>query len=169
MAIGDFKRYLSETSKQYDFIIKLAGDLSEDIEDNLEIALKKYGVDNLSSGKKTPIQKLPLDFPDLNNMEVTVFETTLNYPCTPPDLRFYLSDVLNIQNDHIRVRKPGEPYEEYQAEQEDTTYESKLLDCEYKYDTNEVNKDDLVVTEKGKESFLQQLAKEAKDRYKEEG
>jgi hypothetical protein len=169
MAIGDFKRYLSETSKQYDFIIKLAGDLSEDIEDNLEIALKKYGVDNLSSGKKTPIQKLPLDFPDLNNMEVTVFETTLNYPCTPPDLRFYLSDVLNIQNDHIRVRKPGEPYEEYQAEQEDTTYEAKLLDGEYKYDTNEVNKDDLVVTEKGKESFLQQLAKEAKDRYKEEG
>jgi len=169
MAIGDFKRYLTETSKQYDFVIKLAGDLAEDIEDNLEIALKKYDVANLSPGKKTPIQKLPLDFPDLSNTEVTVFEASVNYPVTPPELRFYLSDVLNIQNDHIRVRKPGEPYEEYQAEQEDTTYESKLLDGEYKYDNTKVDKDELVVTEKGKESFLQQLAKEAKDRYKEEG
>jgi len=70
--------------------------------------------------------------------------------------------------DYIRVRKPGEPYEEYQKEPDDTTYESKLNDSEFKYDNVEVNKDDLVVTEKGKETFLQQLAKEAKDRFKGE-
>jgi len=43
------------------------------------------------------------------------------------------------------------------------------MDGEYKYDGPEVNKDDLNVTEKGKETFLQTLAKEAKDRQKEEG
>jgi len=167
--MSDFKKYLAESSKQYDFIIKIAGELSEDTENNLEIALKKWDVAKLSSGKKTPIQNLPLDFPELKNMEVTVYEATLNYPCTPPDLRFALSDALNIQNDHIRIRKPGEPYEEYQAEKDDTTYEPKLNDGEYKYDDVKVDKDELVVTEKGKESFLQQLAKEAKDRFKEEG
>lgn len=160
---GAFKKYLAEAAKQYDFVIKVAGGLDENFEDSLEVALKKFDVANLSAGKKTPIQNVPLDFPDLTNTEVTVFETTLNYPTTQHELRAYLADALNTQQDFIRVRKPGEPYEEYQKETEDKPYESKLMDGEYK-DAESVNKDDLVVTEKGKETFLQQLAKEAKER-----
>jgi len=160
---GTFKKYLAEAAKQYDFIIKVAGGLDENFEDSLEVALKKFDVANLSAGKKTPIQNVPLDFPDLTNTEVTVFETTLNYPTTQQELRAYLSDVLNTQMDFIRVRKPGEPYEEYQKDTEDKPYESKLMDDEYK-DGDAVNKDELVVTEKGKETFLQQLAKEQKER-----
>jgi len=156
--VGTFKKYLAEASKQYDFVIKVAGSLDENFEDSLEVALKKFDVANLSAGKKTPIQNVPLDFPDLTNTEVTVFETTLNYPTTQQELRDYLADALNTQQDYIRVRKPGEPYEEYQKETEDKPYESKLMDGEYK-DGDAVNKDDLVVTEKGKETFLQQLAK----------
>ena len=41
------------------------------------------------------------------------------------------------------------------------------MDGEYK-EVESPNKDDLVVTEKGKETFLQGLAKEAKERFKEE-
>jgi len=161
--VGTFKKYLAEASKQYDFVIKVAGSLDENFEDSLEVALKKFDVANLSAGKKTPIQNVPLDFPDLTNTEVTVFETTLNYPTTQQELRDYLADALNTQQDYIRVRKPGEPYEEYQKETEDKPYESKLMDGEYK-DGDAINKDDLVVTEKGKETFLQQLAKEQKER-----
>lgn len=160
---GEFKKYLAEASKQYDFVIKVAGSLDENFEESLEVALKKFDVANLTAGKKTPIQNVPLDFPDLTNTEVTVFETTLNYPTTQFELRAYLADVLNTQQDYIRVRKPGEPYEEYQKEAEDAPYESKLMDGEYK-DGDAVNKDELVVTEKGKETFLQQLAKEQKER-----
>jgi hypothetical protein len=162
---GAFKKYLAEASKQYDFIIKVAGELDENFEDSLEVALKKFDVANLSAGKKTPIQSVPLDFPNMTNCEVTVFETTLNYPTTQNELRAYLSSVLNTQDDFIRVRKPGEPYEEYQSEKEDKPYEDKLLDGEYK-DAPEVDKDKLVTTEKGKETFLQQLAKEQKERHK---
>lgn len=160
-----FKRYLAEASKQYDFIIKIAGELDENIDDSLEVALKKFDVANLSAGKKTPIQSVPLDFPDMTNTEVTVFETTLNYPTTQQELRAYLADALNTQQDFIRVRKPGEPYEQYQSEMEEKPYEDKLMDSEYK-DAPAVNKDELVVTEKGKETFLQQLAKEQKERHK---
>ena len=162
---GAFKKYLAEASKQYDFIIKVAGELDENFEDSLEVALKKFDVANLSAGKKTPIQSVPLDFPNMTNCEVTVFETTLNYPTTQNELRAYLSSVLNTQDDFIRVRKPGEPYEEYQTEKEDKPYEDKLLDGEYK-DAPEADKDKLVTTEKGKETFLQQLAKEQKERHK---
>jgi len=166
--MSEFRKYLTEATKQYDFVIKVAGELDENFEDNLEIALKKWDIANLSSGKKTPIQNVPLDFPNITNTEVTVYEATVNYPVTQTELRAYLADALNTGMDYIRVRKPGEPYEEYQKEPDDTTYESKLNDSEFKYDNVEVNKDDLVVTEKGKETFLQQLAKEAKDRFKGE-
>ena len=166
--MSEFRKYLTEATKQYDFVIKVAGELDENFVDNLEIALKKWDVANLSSGKKTPIQNVPLDFPNITNTEVTVYEATVNYPVTQTELRAYLADALNTGMDYIRVRKPGEPYEEYQKEPDDTTYESKLNDSEFKYDNVEVNKDDLVVTEKGKETFIQSLAKEAKDRFKEE-
>jgi hypothetical protein len=164
MMAGTFKKYLAEATKQYDFVIKVAGELDENFADNLEVALNKFDVANLTAGKKTPIQNVPLDFPDLSNTEVTVFETTLNYPTTQFELRAYLADVLNTQQDYIRVRKPGEPYEEYQAEKEDKPYEDKLMDGEYK-DAPKVDKDELVTTEKGKETFLQQLAKEQKERH----
>lgn len=161
---GEFKKYLAEATKQYDFVLKFAGTLDENFEDSLEVALKKFDVANMSAGKKTPIQSLPLDFPELTNTEVTVYETTLNYPTTQFELRNYLADVLNMQQDYIRVRKPGEPYEEYQKDSEDAPYESKLMDGEYK-DGEKVDKDALKVTEKGKETFLQQLAKEQKERH----
>ena len=165
--VGQFKKYLAEASKQYDFVIKVAGSLDENFEDSLEVALKKFDVANLSAGKKTPIQSVPLDFPELTNTEVTVYETTLNYPTTQQELRAYLSDALNTQQDFIRVRRPGEPTEEYQQEMEDKPYEDKLMDGEYK-DAPKVDKDALVVTEKGKETFLQQLAKEQKERHQED-
>ena len=164
---GTFKRYLAEAAKQYDFIVKVAGDLDENFEDSLEVALKKFDVANLSAGKKTPIQSVPLDFPELTNSEVTVYEMTLNYPTTQYELRNYLSDALNMQQDFIKVRRPGEPTEEYQQEMEDTPYEDKLMDGEYK-DAPKVDKDELVTTEKGKETFLQQLAKEQKERHQGE-
>jgi len=164
---SDFKKYLAETTKQYDFVIKVAGDLDEGFADKLESALGKFDIANLSAGKKTPIQSLPLDYPDLKNTEVTVYEATLNYPTTPLELRAYIAEVLGVQNDLIRVRKPGEPYEEYQSEKENKPYESKLMDGEYK-DAEDVDKDAVVTTEKGKETFVQSLAKESKDRFKEE-
>ena len=37
-----FKKYLSEANKQYDFIIKVAGELPENFEDRMETALKNW-------------------------------------------------------------------------------------------------------------------------------
>ena len=105
---SDFKKYLTEATKQYDFVIKVAGDLDEGFADKLESALGKFDVANMSAGKKTPIQSLPLDYPNLKNTEVTVYETTLNYPTTPLELRAYIAEVMGVNNDLIRVRIPGE-------------------------------------------------------------
>ena len=47
------------------------GDLPEGFADTMETALQKFAVVSMGAGKKTPIQERPLDFPQLQNTEVT--------------------------------------------------------------------------------------------------
>ena len=73
-----FEKYLAEAKKIYEFNIGIAGELPENCADDLETCLKRYSVASMSAGKKTPIQERPLDFPQLENTEVTYFEVEQN-------------------------------------------------------------------------------------------
>lgn len=125
-----FTEILNESKKNYPFKIAVAGELPEGFTDKMETALKKFGVSNLSSGKKTPIQERPLDFPQLQNMEVTYFEADLSYPTTSQVLSGYLAGMCNITESHVMVRGADEPLERYQEDMPDegdtTTYETLL-------------------------------------------
>lgn len=121
-----FAEYLTESKKTYEFKIGIAGDLPEGCADKMESALQKFGVLKLSDGKKTPIQERPLDFPQLENMEVTYFETETTYPTTIQVLQEYLGSCCNIPQSHIIVRNPNEPQELYQQEKTDEVYEPML-------------------------------------------
>lgn len=121
-----FDKFLTEAKKVYPFKIGIAGELPEGCEDMLKTCLEKYGVNNITSGKKTPIQERPLDFPQLQNMEVTYFETELNYPTTSQVLQEYLGQCCNIDQSYIVVRNPMEPQEQYQEETQDGEYVAKL-------------------------------------------
>jgi hypothetical protein len=63
--MSEFARYLSESIKEYNYKIKVAGELDAGFADRLETACQKFEVKKLSAGKKTPIQEMPLDFPAL--------------------------------------------------------------------------------------------------------
>ena len=121
---------LNESKKVYSFKIGVAGELPDHFTDHLEAALQKFGVSNLSSGKTTPIQERPLDFPQLHNMEVTYFEADLTYPSTSQVLSGYLSTVCSVPAASIMVRNVNEPLERYQADMqldgETETYETLL-------------------------------------------
>jgi hypothetical protein len=121
-----FAEYLTESNKTYDFKIGIAGDLPEGTEDRIETALAKFGVKKLTPGKKTPIQERPLDFPQLENLQVTYYETQLSYPSTVQVLQSYLGEVCSIPQSHIIVRNPNEPQELYQQEPKEETYLAKL-------------------------------------------
>lgn len=121
-----FRDILTESKKTYTFKIGVAGELPEGFQDRMETALKKFGLIDISAGKKTPIQEQPLDFPQLQNMEVTYFETNLEYPTTPQVLQEYLGNACSVSKSHILVRSPNEPREEYQATQENEIYEPIL-------------------------------------------
>ena len=128
-----FKEYLTESKKTYDFKIKIAGDLPEGADKMMKTALEKYGVEAHKKLASTMVQEHPLDFPQLKNMSVTVFETSLNYPTSQEVLRDYLCDYLDINHQNLKVKKPGEPTEEYQATKTEE-YETKLTDPDYKDD-----------------------------------
>jgi len=109
-----FKEYLSESKKQYDFRVKIAGEVDADKEAALKSLLEKYVVSGFKKVAKTPIQELPLDFPQVRNCEVNIYEVTLDYPTTQNELTEYLSTELGVSKQHLAVRRPGEPSEEYQ-------------------------------------------------------
>ena len=129
------EKYLTESKKTYEFKVGVAGELPEGFEDQLETAMQKFSVANMSTGKKTPIQERPLDFPQLQNMEVTYYEVEVNYPTTVQVLQEYVGKCCGIEQSHIIVRNMNEPQEAYQAEASgQDTYEAKLTTEELESD-----------------------------------
>ena len=117
---------LAESKKVYPFKIGIAGELSKETVAEMETVLQKFVVEKMSSGKKTPITKRPLDFPHIENQSVTYFDVELTYPTTSAVLHNYLTKTLGIAEAHMVVRHPNEPTEQYQAEKDDAPYEAKL-------------------------------------------
>jgi hypothetical protein len=122
-----FKEHLTESKKQYDFRIKIAGDFTTEQETKLKNALERYTVSGWKKSGKTPIQELPLDFPQVKNCEVNIYEVTFEYPTTQHELTEYIANNCGINKTHLAVRRPGEPSEEYQHI-EPTKREGALLD-----------------------------------------
>jgi hypothetical protein len=113
-----FTQYLSESAKKYDFRVKVAGEFTAEQETELKTLLDKYTISSFKKTAKTPIQSLPLDFPQVRNCEVNIYEVSLDYPTTQQELTEYLSTELGVSKQHLVVRRPGEPSEEYQTPSE---------------------------------------------------
>jgi hypothetical protein len=128
-----FKEYLSESTstRKSVFRVKIAGDFGSKTEEKLKSMLERFQVDSFKKLKTTPVQSLPLDFPQVKNCEVTIFEVVLDYPATQHELREYLSAGLQINQKMLAVVRPGEPSEQYQ--EPETKREGALLnDPDYK-------------------------------------
>jgi hypothetical protein len=121
-----FKEHLKESmeAKKYSFRVKNA-DLK------LESLLGKWKVSSFKKSGTTPVQQYPLDFPKLKNEQVSIYEVTLDYPTTQQELTEYIASGLSIARENFVVRRPGEPYEEYQEPKTKST-QPLLTDNDYK-------------------------------------
>tara|TARA_B100001109_G_scaffold244357_1_gene231020 strand:- start:411 stop:1019 length:609 start_codon:yes stop_codon:yes gene_type:complete len=163
--MSTFKQYLTESAKSYDFKIKIAGQIADDFASKMETALQKFEVAKMSAGKKTPIMTMPLDFPQLSNEEVTIFDVTTNYPASTREMQEYVGTYMNLPLTHIVVRKPGEPTEQYQDQMQvakTSEYRNKLLDLEYT-DLPKVKPEDFHST-KANMGLLKELLKDREDK-----
>ena len=163
--MSTFKQYLTESAKSYDFKIKIAGQIADDFASKMETALQKFEVAKMSAGKKTPIMTMPLDFPQLSNEEVTIFDVTTNYPASTREMQEYVGTYMNLPLTHIVVRKPGEPTEQYQDQMQvakTSEYRNKLMDIEYT-DLPKVKPEDFHST-KANMGLLKELLKDREDK-----
>jgi hypothetical protein len=110
----NFKDYLSESKKQFDFRVKVAGTFTTEQEVAMKTLLNKFAMSGFKKTATTPIQALPLDFPQVKNCEVNIYEVSLDYPTTQQELTEYLTTELGVNKQNLVVRRPGEPSEEYQ-------------------------------------------------------
>lgn len=158
-----FKEYLSESKKAYPFRLKVAGELPENFEKELK---EKLGAVNptVIEKSKTPIQSKPLDFPDLENMEVHTFEVICEYPITTPELTEYIK--CHVPESRFRLRNGADPTEMERSEfSTEPSGESVLEVPEY---NDKIKAKDYFGDDFNK-GFLKDLAKTAKERMKEEG
>lgn len=128
-----FKEYLQENilTKKYPFRVKVAGDFTAEQETKLKSMMDRFKVDSFKKVGVTPIQELPLDFPQVKNCEVSIYEVTVDYPTTQQELTEYLTQGLQVSKQNLVVRHPNEPYEEYQH-QEPKREGALLNDPDYK-------------------------------------
>lgn len=161
-----FKHYLVENKKVYSFKIKLAGDVPEKFQEALKSRLDSCKVMTMEKLSTTPIQKLPLDFPEKTNMQVTIFEVVCEYPITPPEIEAHVK-AMGIDESCFRVRGSSEPSEVDQLLLDNEPTGEALLD--------EMDLDKSIGKIKHKDyfgddfnrGFLKDLSKTAKQRTKD--
>ena len=129
-----FRSYLVESEQTYKFRIKMAEKCDDETMDSLETALQKYDMKSMSKPKKTPIQEHPMDFQTLQNAEVFIMDTELQYPVTAHQLYEYISQVVGVPASHLVVINQDNPEEiarEEALKEEGEEYEA-LLGSDYK-------------------------------------
>lgn len=122
-----FSEILTESKKTYEFIIRVAGVLPEGFQETLKSSLEKFSLVKLTGPKRTPIQETPMDFPQLQNMEVHTFEVEVDYPTVNTILERYIVETCNIDHSHVVVRVPGEPVELQQSQEKESAVYEPLL------------------------------------------
>lgn len=160
-----FKEYLAESKKTYQFRIKVAGELPEKFQESLKTQLGRVSVKTFEKVETTPIQSVPLDFPNLSNKEVHIFNLVCEYPITSPELANDLKAV-GLTEECFRIRGDGEQTEESNQALSEPSGEAVLDEVEYK-DTKIKHKD--YFGNDFNKGFLKDLEKTAKARKKEDG
>jgi len=69
-----FKDYLAESERVYNYRIKIVGDVSIEFMSQLKQKLDQFDPVKIGSQKSTPVQMSPADFPKFNNDSVTSFD-----------------------------------------------------------------------------------------------
>ena len=83
----NFRNYLTESERSYDYRIKIVGDVDDAFIKSLEGKLAQFDVVKFGSSKRTPVQLKPADFPAHANERVTSIDVTFRYPAIEPQIK----------------------------------------------------------------------------------
>ena len=83
----NFKDYLAESERTYNYRIKIVGELPQGFYNALKGKLEQFDPLKIGSEKSTPIQAKPADFPAFENEKVTSVDVMLRYPAIEPQIK----------------------------------------------------------------------------------
>lgn len=108
-----FKQIIKESfSKTFNYRIKFAGDITNEGIKQLENILGKYGVESVSSAKRTPIQDEPLDFKNKKlkgPTEVTSVDVVLKYPINERLLEVWVAVNMQMLSEYVVIQPVESP------------------------------------------------------------
>jgi len=76
------QEYLIESTQQYEYRIKIAGELSKEQVESMEQGFAKFDMVSLSEPKRLPISENPLGFEGVKNEEINILDAKFNYPAS---------------------------------------------------------------------------------------
>jgi hypothetical protein len=72
--------YLIESTQQFEYRIKIAGELTNENLKDMEHQFSKFDMVSMSKPRRTPVMKDPLGFEGLKNEEINIIDVIFNYP-----------------------------------------------------------------------------------------
>jgi len=105
------KEYLAESVKEYNYKVKILGEVEDGMMDTIENELKRYDLKTMSSPTKTIFQKQPLDFDEGVSGEVNIASFTTGLPLSKDTVRDRIAHQLGITERYIKIRSENDPLE----------------------------------------------------------
>jgi hypothetical protein len=152
-----FKEYLTESKKVYEFKVKIIGECPKDCAAQIKGALTQFHVGSVSEGKRTPVQIRHSEFPEHKNLEMSVYDVTLDYPATNHQVRDLIATALGKTLSEVKAMNMAEVAEhDLNHEHDERTGEAFLNKHELEYAPGGQE----LTSESHKMSFLADLAKD---------
>jgi len=98
-----FHQYLAESSRTYDYRIKVLGEVPPEFLKQLEEKMAQFDIVSMSRPKTTPVQKLQKDFPGAENQSVTFMDVSFRYPAIEPQIK-QLAQLLGFNPNFIALQ-----------------------------------------------------------------
>ena len=130
----NFKDYLAESERTYNYRIKIVGDLPTGFLNELKGKLDQFDPEKIGAEKSTPIQAKPADFPAYENEKVTSLDVMLRYPAIEPQIK-QIARLLGLDENKIIMQTVAydDNNADYQKKLEEQP-ESLLDDTDYPAD-----------------------------------
>jgi hypothetical protein len=107
----DFKKYIAETERSYNYRLRTICLLDDNAMDKIERIAMKYQPLDISRPRKTMMQKNPLDFQNVEHGEVWIVDFEFGLPASGYMFGEEIRHALACPENHVIVRGSNDPTE----------------------------------------------------------
>ena len=133
----NFKEYLAESQRTYNYRIKIVGDVTKDWLKQLEAKLQQFDPVKIGDPKSTPVQAMIPDFPKHKNDSVTSIDCEFRYPAIEPQIKQIARLMFMDENRIIMQTTAYDNSIDKEMKQYAEQPESVLADTDYPADDKE--------------------------------